>query len=90
MEILFKNLGEHLKKQRTQKGLTQGEVAQALGYSSPQFVSNFERGLCAPPIPKLGTLVKLYRMDSEELINIIVQSYEKELRRELKPARRTN
>ena len=36
-------------------------------YYSPQFVSNFERGLCAPPLNKMKTLVQLYAMNSEEV-----------------------
>jgi transcriptional regulator with XRE-family HTH domain len=88
MEILFKSLGQYLRDQRVKKGLTQGEVAHELGYSSPQFVSNFERGLCAPPYSKVGSLIKLYRLNGEEVIRLIVKSYEKELRRELKIMRR--
>lgn len=39
-----------LKKLRTRAGLTQQEVATKFGYTTAQFVSNWERGLITPPI----------------------------------------
>lgn len=37
--------GEIWKEAREEVGLTQGEIAEQLGFSSPQYVSNVERGL---------------------------------------------
>jgi transcriptional regulator with XRE-family HTH domain len=54
------SVSELLRKARTKKGLSQSEVAKRLGYSSPQFISNWERGLSSPPIPKLKKLCKIY------------------------------
>jgi transcriptional regulator with XRE-family HTH domain len=67
MKDLFQVLGEFLQAKRLKVGLSQGDVAQKLGYSSPQFVSNFERGLCAPPLEKLKVLVSLYSVNGEEV-----------------------
>lgn len=36
-----------LKEKRLASGLSQLEIAKTLGYSSGQFVSNWERGLCS-------------------------------------------
>ena len=47
MKELFQVLGDYLQSKRMKVGLSQGDVATKLGYSSPQFISNFERGLCA-------------------------------------------
>lgn len=39
------NLGKFIKKIREEMDLSQWEVAKALGLSSPQYISNVERGL---------------------------------------------
>ncbi len=80
---LHQNLGDFLKLKRMDKGLTQGEVAQKLGYSTPQFISNIERGLCSPPLKNLKTLIKLYGIHHEEVIELILQEQEKILRKAL-------
>lgn len=46
--------GRAIKKAREASGKTQFELSEKMGYSSPQFLSNFERGLCVLPLPKLG------------------------------------
>ena len=53
VEELFQKLGPFLKKARSKMGLSQRDVADKLGYTSPQFISNVERGLCSPPLKKL-------------------------------------
>ena len=80
---LHKALGSYLKDKRSSKGLTQSDVARKLGYSTPQFISNIERGLCAPPVKNLKVLVKLYKLDPEELLDIILNEEESSLRKAL-------
>ncbi|MCB9025345.1 MAG: helix-turn-helix transcriptional regulator [Bdellovibrionaceae bacterium] len=74
---LSKKMGKYFKKYREKKGLQQKDVANALGYSSPQFISNMERGLCMPPISKLKKLISLYDMPAEEVLNIILEEQKK-------------
>ena len=83
MKELFEVLGDFLQSKRVKAGLSQGDVATKLGYSSPQFISNFERGLCAPPLNKLKLLVSLYDLNSEELIRLMLKEEEKNLRKHL-------
>ncbi len=83
MKPLFITLGNHLKKKRLESGISQMEVARKLGYTSPQFVSNVERGLCSFPLNKLKILVDLYQLDREQLTQIILTEHEKEVRRKL-------
>lgn len=64
-------VGEFLKNARLAKNFTQSYVARQLGYSSAQFISNFERGIALPPVKKLKMLVKLYALSSTELIDIV-------------------
>jgi len=48
-----------LKEARKAKGLTQADLSKALGFSTPQFISNAERGLCQIPTKHYKKLAKL-------------------------------
>ena len=85
-ETLHKSLGNYLKSSRVEAGFTQSEVAEKLGYSSPQFISNFERGLCSPPLRNLKTLVKMYSIPVEEILTLILEEQESILRKALSVA----
>ena len=77
---LHQNLGHFLRKQREEAGLTQFEVAKKLGYTTPQFISNFERGICSPPLKVLKNLVKLYKMPAQDVIDLILKEQESALK----------
>lgn len=83
MKELFLVLGEYLQDKRVKAGLSQGDVATKLGYSSPQFISNFERGLCAPPLNKLKAIVQLYDLNGDEVLKLMVREHERHLRKAL-------
>ncbi len=83
MQELFKVMGKFLQSKRLEMNLSQGEVADKLGYSSPQFISNIERGLCAPPLKKLKQLISLYDLNGEEVVVMILGEHERHLRRTL-------
>ncbi len=81
-------LAAFLKEKRIAAGLTQSEVAKKLGYSSPQFVSNWERGLANPPVFVLRDLTKMYKVPVEQMCDLIVEDFKQELQRELSAGRR--
>lgn len=66
-------LGEYLQSCREAALLTQRVVANRLGYSSAQFISNFERGIAAPPVLRLRMLIKLYRADRKRVIDLFLE-----------------
>jgi transcriptional regulator with XRE-family HTH domain len=66
------NHGIQWKQLRERSGLTQRQVSDSLGYSTPQFISNVERGRCRFPIEKLPKIRKLYRMSVEQLVEVIM------------------
>lgn len=66
--MIYAIFGEFLKSKRERAGLSQGEVAKSLKYRSPQFISNWERGVAKPPIKTLSKIASLYKIDREELI----------------------
>ena len=64
-------LAKFLKTSRVNSGLSQMDVANHLGYSTAQFISNWERGVSTPPIETIGTLAQLYKVSAEELFDIL-------------------
>jgi len=83
-------LGEYLQEMRTKASLTQREVSLALGYSSAQFISNFERGIAVPPLKKLRVLVKMYDMPVETVMDMILDAEREIMANALKPKSKAN
>ena len=78
-----KRLGEYLRNKREQLGLTQSEVAHNLGYGSPQFISNIERGISNVPVKSLRTLIDLYKISASEVIHILLEDKRRAIMRQL-------
>jgi transcriptional regulator with XRE-family HTH domain len=78
----FKVVAERLRKARVAAGLSQKDVSDFLGYTTPQFVSNWERGLCSPPLATLKKICKLYNLDAEDVFRMILRDVEQDMRRE--------
>jgi transcriptional regulator with XRE-family HTH domain len=64
------------KSKRKDQGLTQDEVARFLGYTSKQIVSNWERGLCTPPLASLARLAKLLKIEKADIIEVFLNETE--------------
>jgi transcriptional regulator with XRE-family HTH domain len=73
-ELLKKKvtLADFMKQKRVAAGLSQGDVADKLGYTTPQFISNWERGVSRPPINVLKKLGDLYKISSEDLFEVVL------------------
>ena len=70
----FESVGKLLKDARIVQGLSQRDVSLKLGYTSPQFISNIERGLCMPPLKQLKVMIELYELDSHEVAQLIANA----------------
>jgi transcriptional regulator with XRE-family HTH domain len=81
-----RSLSGFLKGARTHSGLSQREVSLRLGYTSPQFISNWERGISSPPCRTLRKLGDLYKVPAQDLYEILLEDTlkrtEQSLRRE--------
>jgi transcriptional regulator with XRE-family HTH domain len=62
-----------LKKKRNLAGLSQKEVSEQLGYSTPQFISNWERGMSTPPITVIKKIASLYKISIDEIFDLLLQ-----------------
>lgn len=72
IKIVRETLGGFIKKTRMAKGLSQSELAQILGYTSPQFISDWERGVSSPPVKRLHDLAHVLGVKVDLLFNLLV------------------
>lgn len=75
----FKNEGKLIRSYREASGLTQGEVTKKLGYTSPQYLSNQERGLSAVPDKKINALCATIKMPVKVLMRAKLNARKQEL-----------
>ena len=61
-------IGEQIKKYRNIKGMTQQEIANALGESSGRVIYNWEKGIGRPDCDKLARLCDLLGVSADEMI----------------------
>ena len=61
-------VGEQIKKYRNIRGMTQQEIADALGESSGRVIYNWEKGISRPDCDKLARLCDLLGVSADELI----------------------
>jgi transcriptional regulator with XRE-family HTH domain len=72
MRLVMRTLNDYLRQKRLDAGLSQLDVARVLGYASPQFVSNWERGLVSPPLETIAVLIDLYKIPANEVVERIL------------------
>lgn len=72
-------LAELIKTKRIQKGITQRELADELGYTSSQFISNWTRGVSKPPMFQLKKICELLDIKPEVMQEIYIADYKKQL-----------
>ena len=61
-------IGARIKEYRLQKGMTQQDIADALGESSGRVIYNWEKGIGRPDCDKLARLCNLLGVSADELI----------------------
>ena len=55
-------VGRFLQLSRINRGLSLEDAGEALGYGNGQFIWNWEAGKAMPPMAKLATIAKLYKI----------------------------
>lgn len=66
-------LADYLKEKRLAAGFSQKDVSDIFGYTSPQFISNWERGLSQPPIKIIKKISDVYRVSADELFEVYLR-----------------
>ncbi|WP_409477604.1 helix-turn-helix domain-containing protein [Pseudobdellovibrio sp. HCB154] len=67
----FHDLGNYLKEKRIDEGFTQGALAKKLKVHT-QFVSNWERGLCAPPSHCFHHVIEVLKLNREHIVEVML------------------
>ncbi len=67
---MSKVIGKFIKVRRTELGLSQNDLARALGYNTSQYISNIERGLASIPFAKIRDMTSLLKVDYRHLLNL--------------------
>ena len=72
-------LNHFLRDQRVANGITQSAAADWLGHATPQYISNFERGLCEPSLEIASQLCEFYGVSKKELYSQMVRLFQQDL-----------
>ena len=72
------------KKARKDSGLSQTKLSELIGLNSPQYVSNWERGLCNPPLKSLKKLCEILKIDHDLVVKTLLIDYRNKIRGVLK------
>jgi len=70
-------INEYLLNCRLKADLSQLELSQALGYSSPQFISNVERKRCYPSLMHLNLWAKFVGADPVTCAQLLLAVHKK-------------
>ena len=68
-------MDKYLKQKRIEANLSQLQLATQLGYTSPQFVSNWERGVALPPLKICKELARLLKVSRKEMRHELIKNY---------------
>ena len=71
-KVVREDLCVFIKNTRLTQGYSQAQLAAILGYTSPQFISDWERGVSSPPVKKLPELSKVLNVKVDILFNLLV------------------
>lgn len=77
-------IGKKLKEMREAVGLSQKELAYRMGWTTPQFCSNFEQGKSFPSLSALDKLSVIYGVNPEELKVLVYRAKVDEYKKDLK------
>lgn len=69
----FNHIAKLLKESRLAKGMSQNELAKAVGFKNGQFVSNIERGICSIPFKKVPLVCELLEIKKNVVLHAVHQ-----------------
>lgn len=61
-------IGQRIRSVRTDAGITQEKLAEAIGLESPQQISDIERGMCGLSVAKLVEVCKVLNVESDYIL----------------------
>lgn len=84
-----KKLSSYLKDVRKSAFITQNEMSSLFFEKSkkelhPQYISNFERGLCVPSVNLIKAYIEVCGANKKKVIFLMTENYNNSLRTQLK------
>lgn len=68
------NFGQKLRKLREERGMTQQQLAEKLGYVTNSYISDVEKGAFIPSKEKLKKIAKALRIPFKEIDDLLIES----------------
>ena len=59
------------------------KVASKLKLKSPQYISNLERGICAPSMEAIEQFCQIYKISKKEIVELMVDDYRSRIQEKL-------
>lgn len=73
--MTFETQAELIRERRRELGFSQKKLADAIGYSSSQFISNMERGVAGIPEKDLVKFSKRLKLDRRKLLMAVLDDH---------------
>ena len=77
------SFGAYLRQSRQNAKITQKKLSIRLGYSSPQFVSNWERNMSFPSPEKIAAIASVLGIRAADIVEALIEEKTLKLRRKL-------
>lgn len=72
-------LAAFLRSAREKANLTQGDVASQLGYTTPQYISNWERDMAPFPLDQIMPFVRITKCSKAKFKKLILSELQEEI-----------
>ena len=79
MKKIKLEMGQFIRDYRIKADMSQLQLAERLGYDSPQFVSLFERNLSKVPLETLGELIVILKIPDAAIRKQLLDFYKQEM-----------
>lgn len=80
MRSQVKTQAEFFKAARAKAGVSQMDAAKHLKHTTAQYISNLERGLCAPSVEMGIVLCKFYGTSLKTYHAVLLDEYKRQLK----------
>jgi transcriptional regulator with XRE-family HTH domain len=84
----FIEMAELLRDKRVKLEISQFALAKSMGFTSAQFVSNWERAVSSPPLSSLPKICHLLKIKESDMIAAFLKSTKTEIEDAFKSSKR--
>jgi transcriptional regulator with XRE-family HTH domain len=82
MKAIDRNkFGSFLKNMRERRDVTQADLARKLGFGTSQFISNWERGICEPPMYAIPIIAEYLAIPKRKMVSELLELTKSSLER---------